>query len=119
MSQIFKLPRQNMKFHLFKFNNIFSGLIDLVNLKHLKAKQNFENGYLLTLTAKIKLHYQVIKNQINSITGQPRCEQVLSTGALLSRGNFITSDVVTLMFFRLFLLIFFRSTILLLQVLTE
>lgn len=89
MSKIFNLPNSHMKFHLFKFHNIFRGLIGLDNLKILKAKLDFETGYLITPNAKIKLQYQIIKNQINSVTIEPRVEKVIKVRTSIQNGEII------------------------------
>lgn len=47
--RIFKLPKNtDLKFYLFKFHNVFDGLIGLDNLKLLEANIDFNKGILKT-----------------------------------------------------------------------
>lgn len=89
-SKIFKLPQQNkLKFFLFKFHNIFHGLIGLDNLKLLQANLDFDKGLLVTPLTQIKLQYQQIKNELNLISVAPRTEQVISIKTSIMNGEII------------------------------
>lgn len=48
----------SLKFYLFKFHQIFDGLIGLDNLKLLNAQLDFVNSKLFTPTSTIPIHYQ-------------------------------------------------------------
>lgn len=57
-SKIFNLANtKRLVFYLFKFHNVFDGLLGIDNLKLLQAKLDFDNGYLVTPHTKIKLHF--------------------------------------------------------------
>jgi len=89
-SNIFKLPsNQNLKFYLFKFHNVFDGLIGLDNLKLLQANIDFNNGYLITPHTKIKLMYYQTKPELNCITISPRTEQVIKLKTTINKGEII------------------------------
>lgn len=89
-SSIFKLPnKQNLKFYLFKFHNVFDGLIGLDNLKLLQANIDFNSGYLITPYAKIKLMFYKTEPVLNCITISPRTEQVIRVKTDITKGEII------------------------------
>lgn len=90
ISRIFNLSKkQKLKFYLFKFHNVFDGLLGLDNLKLLRANLDFENGFLLTPHAKIKLQYHRTQTRLNCITVSPRAEQVIGIKTTIKNGETI------------------------------
>lgn len=89
-SKIFELPKQtNLKFYLFKFHNVFDGLIGIDNLKILQANVNFDKGYLITPYTKIKLCFHETRTELNCITISPRCEQLIQIPTSIRNGEII------------------------------
>lgn len=89
-SQIFNLPETKyLKFYLFKFHNIFNGLIGLDILKFLQANINFKDGYLLTPYAKIKLFFHGTQNPVYSINVSPRSQQLIKVRTSIQNGEVI------------------------------
>lgn len=78
---------KNLKFYLFKFHNVFDGLIGLDNLKLLQANLDFDTGYLVTPYSKIRLLFHRIKHELNSITVAPRTEQVIRIKTSVKHGD--------------------------------
>ncbi len=88
--KIFNLPKKGkLKFYLFKFHNIFDGLIGLDNLKLLQANVDFNSGYLITPYAKIKLKYHQTQNELNCITVEARTEKVIKIKTSIKNGEII------------------------------
>ena len=68
-SHIFKLKEnKHLKFYLFKFHNVFDGLIGLDILKELEATIDFNKKCLITPYTKIKLQFFITKSEVNNIT---------------------------------------------------
>nr|CAH7726837.1 unnamed protein product [Callosobruchus chinensis] len=89
-SKIFNLQNpMNLKFYLFKFHNIFEGLIGLDNLKLLKAEINLSKGILVTPHTKIRLKFHQPSNDLNLIPVGPRTEQVVKIKTTVSDGEII------------------------------
>ena len=89
-SKIFNLPRAvGLKFYLFKFHDIFDGLLGVDNLEILRSNLDFGNGYLCTPNAKIKLLFQNTMRNLNQITVEPRCEQVIQIKTTNKNGEII------------------------------
>lgn len=89
-SEIFNLPKQrNLKFYLFKFHNIFNGLIGLDNLKLLQANLDFNESYFITPYIKIKLLYHNTSTDLNLISILPRSEQVIKIETSILDGEVI------------------------------
>lgn len=89
-SSIFKLPEnKNLKFYLFKFHNVFDGLIGLDNLKHLQANLDFNKGYLMTPYTNIKLRFHKTSCSVHNITITPRVEQVVRIKTTIKNGDII------------------------------
>lgn len=74
---------------MFKFHNIFHGLIGLDNLKILQASINYDTGHLITPYTKIKLLFHKIQNNLNLITIEPRSEQVIKVRTSIPNGEII------------------------------
>lgn len=75
-SKIFNLSdNSKLKFYLFKFHDVFDGLIGLDNLKILQASLDFGKGNLITPYAKIKLSFIDTPTELTCFTITPRCEQ--------------------------------------------
>lgn len=67
-TKLFKLQKnKTLKFYLFKFHNVFRGLIGLDSLKSLQATIDFDKGYLITPHTKIKLLFQKTQTDLNLI----------------------------------------------------
>lgn len=89
-SRIFNLPAEKkLKFYLFKFHNIFDGLIGLDNLKLLQASINYDKGFITTPHARIKLQFHQTQNQVNNITISARSEQVVKIKTNVLHGDII------------------------------
>lgn len=78
-----------MKFYLFKFHNVFDGLIGLDNLKLLQAKLDYDKGYLITPHANIRLQFIETQKQINNITVGARSEQVIKIKTDVQHGDIV------------------------------
>ena len=77
-SHIFKLKKnKHLKVYLFKFYNVFNGLIGSDILKELEASIDFKEEFLITPYTKIKLKFLRTKSEVNNITISPRVEQVV------------------------------------------
>lgn len=50
-----------MIFHIFKFHNIFKGLIGFDNLKLLNVMLDFKNNLFITPNVELKFHHQDIR----------------------------------------------------------
>lgn len=88
--EIFNRPNDYMKFYLFKFHNIFKGLIGLDNLEYLGATLDFKNKLLITPEAKLRIFYQEIpQKQINSHMIHPRSEQIIKIKTNVKNGDVI------------------------------
>nr|CAH7748202.1 unnamed protein product [Callosobruchus chinensis] len=79
----------NLKFYLFKFHNIFHGLIGLDNIKVLQANLNYKDGFLVTPHARIKLLYQQTKSSMYLISIEPRTERVIKIKTSIQDGEII------------------------------
>lgn len=90
-SKIFNLPNKKyLKFYLFKFHNIFDGLIGLDNLKMLQANINYDKGFLVTPFARIKLQFQQTNlKQSYNITVSSRTEQLVKIKTSIDNGEVI------------------------------
>lgn len=89
-SKLFKLPKnQNLKFYLFKFHNVFDGLLGLDNLKILQANLDFNKGFLVTPYTRIKLQFHKTQSEINCITILPRMEQVIKIKTSIKNGDIV------------------------------
>nr|CAH7758503.1 unnamed protein product [Callosobruchus chinensis] len=89
-SKIFCLPQpKQLKFYLFKFHDVFNGLIGLDNHKELEASLNYSDGFLVTPHARIKLLYQKTNNNLNFISIEPRTERVIKVRTSIQQGEII------------------------------
>lgn len=90
---VFKRPNEFMKFNLFKFHNIFKGLIGIDNLEFLNATIDVKNKKLITPNAEIQIHYQKISKKLNSYEVQPRTEQIIRVRTSIKEGDVIIPSV--------------------------
>ncbi|CAH2000007.1 unnamed protein product [Acanthoscelides obtectus] len=72
-----------------EFHDFFNGLIGMDNLEELQARLLFQEGFLVTPYAKIKLLYQKPKNNLNFVTIEPRTELVIKVKTSISDGEII------------------------------
>lgn len=78
-----------MKLFLFKFHEFFDGLIGMDNMKLLKINLDYNNGFLITPTARIKLKFHKVGSEIHTISISPRVEQVVKIRTSLRDGEII------------------------------
>ncbi|XP_057666030.1 GATA zinc finger domain-containing protein 4-like [Diorhabda carinulata] len=61
----------------------------LDNLKILQAKLNFQEGFLIIPSSKIKLHYHEVNVDLNLVTVSPRTQQVVKIKTSVTHGDII------------------------------
>lgn len=86
--KIFRVKGQ-MKLFLFKFHEFFDGLIGMDNMKSLKINLDYNNGFLITPTANIRLKFHKVGSEIHTISISPRVEQVVKIRTSLRDGEII------------------------------